>query len=44
MGRRMPPRVTYWTGTWDPRQEAISKEVELLRRELQKGRGQPEKE
>jgi glycosyltransferase involved in cell wall biosynthesis len=27
----MPPRVTYWTGTWDPRQEAISKEVELLR-------------
>ncbi len=27
----MPPRVTYWTGTWDPRQEAISQEVQLLR-------------
>ena len=28
----MPPRrITYWTGTWDPRQEAISKEVDLLR-------------
>ena len=27
----MPPRVTYWTGTWDPDREAISKEVQLLR-------------
>lgn len=27
----MPRRITYWTGTWDPRQEAISKEIELLR-------------
>jgi glycosyltransferase involved in cell wall biosynthesis len=25
------PRVTYWTGTWDPDKEAISKEVQLLR-------------
>ena len=31
MGRRVSPKVTYWTGTWDPRREAISKEVELLR-------------
>jgi glycosyltransferase involved in cell wall biosynthesis len=31
MGRRLPPRVTYWTGTWDPAQEAISKEVNALR-------------
>lgn len=31
----MPPRVTYWTGTWDPTREAISKEVETLRRGLQ---------
>jgi len=27
----MPPRVTYWTGTWDPEKEAISKEVNALR-------------
>ena len=27
----MPARVTYWTGTWDPAKEAISKEVQLLR-------------
>lgn len=27
----MPPRVTYWTGTWDPLKEAISKEVNALR-------------
>lgn len=27
----MPAGVTYWTGTWDPRQEAISKEVQALR-------------
>ena len=31
----MPPRVTYWTGTWDPAREAISKEVETLRRAVQ---------
>jgi hypothetical protein len=27
----MPPAVTYWTGTWDPAKEAISKEVNTLR-------------
>jgi glycosyltransferase involved in cell wall biosynthesis len=27
----MPPRVTYWTGTWDPQKEAISKEINHLR-------------
>jgi glycosyltransferase involved in cell wall biosynthesis len=27
----MSPRVTYWTGTWDPAKEAISKEVNALR-------------
>lgn len=27
----MPPAVTYWTGTWDPEKEAISKEVNALR-------------
>lgn len=27
----MPPRVTYWTGTWDPAKEAISKEIDALR-------------
>jgi glycosyltransferase involved in cell wall biosynthesis len=27
----MSPRVTYWTGTWDPAKEAISKEVSALR-------------
>ena len=31
----MPPRVTYWTGTWDPTREAISKEVQTLRRTVQ---------
>jgi len=31
MGRDVPPKVTYWTGTWDPQREAISKEIELLR-------------
>ena len=30
----MPPRVTYWTGIWEPAREALSKEVEALRREL----------
>jgi glycosyltransferase involved in cell wall biosynthesis len=28
----MPPKVTYWTGTWDPAKEAISKEICELRR------------
>lgn len=32
----MPARVTYWTGTWDPAREAISKEVETLRRSVQR--------
>jgi glycosyltransferase involved in cell wall biosynthesis len=27
-------RVTYWTGIWEPRREALSKEVAWLRREL----------
>ena len=27
----MSPRVTYWTGTWDPAKEAISKELNALR-------------
>lgn len=31
MGGRMPPQVTYWTGTYDPEKEAISKELEALR-------------
>jgi glycosyltransferase involved in cell wall biosynthesis len=31
MGRDVPPRVTYWTGTWDPAREAISKEISTLR-------------
>lgn len=31
MGCRVPPRVTYWTGTWAPEREAISKEVQSLR-------------
>ena len=31
MAGSVPPRVTYWTGTWDPEKEAISKEVHLLR-------------
>ena len=31
----MPPRVTYWTGTWEPTREAISKEVQTLRRAIQ---------
>jgi glycosyltransferase involved in cell wall biosynthesis len=29
--RDSPARVTYWTGTWDPRKEAISKEIGHLR-------------
>lgn len=32
MDRHVPPQVTYWTGTWDPVREAISKEIETLRR------------
>jgi glycosyltransferase involved in cell wall biosynthesis len=31
MGGGLSTRITYWTGTWDPAKEAISKEVELLR-------------
>jgi glycosyltransferase involved in cell wall biosynthesis len=31
----MPPRVTYWTGIWEPTREAISKEVQTLRRAVQ---------
>lgn len=27
----MPPRVTYWTGIWQPHREALSKEVQALR-------------
>ena len=27
----MHPRLTYWTGTWDPAREALSKEVAALR-------------
>ena len=27
----MPPRVTYWTGVWNPEREALSKEVAALR-------------
>lgn len=29
--RRTPPRVTYWTGAWNPAQEGISKEIQALR-------------
>ena len=32
MDRRLPPRVTYWTGIWEPAREAISSQVEVLRR------------
>ena len=31
MGGGVSPRVTYWTGTWDPAKEAISKEIAVLR-------------
>lgn len=31
MDRHVSPRVTYWTGVWDPRREALSKEVEAIR-------------
>jgi glycosyltransferase involved in cell wall biosynthesis len=31
------PRVTYWTGIWEPQREAISKEVALLRSHLSPG-------
>jgi len=27
----MRPRVAYWTGTWEPQREAISKEIMMLR-------------
>jgi glycosyltransferase involved in cell wall biosynthesis len=32
MGRSVPAPVSYWTGIWEPHREAISKEVDLLRR------------
>jgi glycosyltransferase involved in cell wall biosynthesis len=31
MDRRMPTRVTYWTGVWQPGREALSNEVRALR-------------
>lgn len=31
MDCHVSPRVTYWTGVWDPRREALSKEVEAIR-------------
>lgn len=31
MDRDMSPRVTYWTGIWQPSREALSSEVEALR-------------
>ena len=31
----MPPRVTYWTGIWEPSREALSKEVQTIRQALQ---------
>jgi glycosyltransferase involved in cell wall biosynthesis len=34
MGRDMPPRVTYWTGIWQPHREALSKQVAQLRAAL----------
>jgi glycosyltransferase involved in cell wall biosynthesis len=37
MGGAMPPRVSYWTGTWEPRFEAHSQEIELLRSQLGRG-------
>ncbi len=30
----MPTRLTYWTGIWEPGREALSNEVDLLRRNL----------
>jgi glycosyltransferase involved in cell wall biosynthesis len=30
----MPPRVTYWTGVWEPSREALSKEVQTIREAL----------
>ena len=34
MGCHVPPRVTYWTGNWNPGREAISSEISLLRNSL----------
>ncbi|MBI2221528.1 MAG: glycosyltransferase family 4 protein [Acidobacteria bacterium] len=34
MDRDVPAAVTYWTGVWDPAREAISKEVQTIRRSL----------
>lgn len=31
MDRGVPPRVTYWTGIWDPTREALSGQVDTLR-------------
>jgi glycosyltransferase involved in cell wall biosynthesis len=32
MDRHLRPHVTYWTGVWRPSLEAVSKEVDILRR------------
>ena len=32
MDCRVPPRVTYWTGIFEPSKEALSREVDILRR------------
>jgi glycosyltransferase involved in cell wall biosynthesis len=37
MGGDVPAAVTYWTGIWDPRREALSKEVHALRTALSPG-------
>jgi glycosyltransferase involved in cell wall biosynthesis len=34
MGSRVSPRVTYWTGIWEPHREGLSREVAWLRRRL----------
>jgi glycosyltransferase involved in cell wall biosynthesis len=34
MGRVMSPRITYWTGIWDPAREALSKQVAALRQRV----------
>jgi glycosyltransferase involved in cell wall biosynthesis len=34
MDRDVPARLTYWTGIWEPGREALSNEVDLLRRSL----------
>ena len=37
MDCRVPPRVTYWTGNWNPTRDAISSEIQALRQTLQPG-------